>query len=190
MRSDMDVATRASLAALAVLLAVVEPFLLPLLVLPLLALHRAGRRADASRHQALHDVLTGLPNRALFHDRVGRALAVAEREGTRPVVMLLDLDGFKAVNDALGHHNGDRLLRLVGPRIAGVLRSSDTVARLGGDEFAVLCPTPPTPRRARRSPTRSSPRSTSRSSCRASSSRSARRSASRAGPSTARTSRR
>ena len=143
MRSDMDVATRLSLGALAVLLAVFQPLLLPLLLLPILALHRAGRRADASRHQALHDVLTGLPNRALFHDRVDRALQNALRDGSHPVVMLLDLDRFKEINDALGHHNGDELLRLVGPRIARVLRSSDTVARLGGDEFAVLLPTAP-----------------------------------------------
>jgi diguanylate cyclase (GGDEF)-like protein len=142
-RRDMDVATRASLAALAVLLAVTEPLLLALLGLPVLALHRAGRRADASAHQALHDVLTGLPNRALFHDRVDRALASALRDATHPVVMLLDLDRFKDINDALGHHNGDELLRQIGPRIAGVLRSSDTVARLGGDEFAVLLPTAP-----------------------------------------------
>ena len=139
----MDVAARISLAALAALLAFVAPWLLVLLAAPLIALHRTGRRADASRHQALHDVLTGLPNRALFGDRVERALAGAERAGTRPVVMLLDLDGFKEVNDALGHHNGDRLLQLIGPRIEGVLRSSDTVARLGGDEFAVLLPTAP-----------------------------------------------
>jgi diguanylate cyclase (GGDEF)-like protein len=88
-------------------------------------------------------VLTGLPNRALFHDRVDRALQNALRDGSHPVVMLLDLDRFKEINDALGHHNGDEMLRQVGPRIARVLRSSDTVARLGGDEFAVLLPTAP-----------------------------------------------
>jgi diguanylate cyclase (GGDEF)-like protein len=114
-----------------------------MLVLPLAALHVAGRHAVLSENRALHDVLTGLPNRALFQDRVDRALSAAQRNGTRPVVMLLDLDKFKEVNDTLGHHRGDELLKLVGPRIAAVLRSSDTVARLGGDEFAVLLPTAP-----------------------------------------------
>ncbi len=99
---------------------------------------RAGRAS--TRREALHDVLTGLPNRALFTDRVERALAGARRDGARPVVMLLDLDRFKEINDTLGHHHGDAVLRQVGPRITEVLRSSDTVARLGGDEFGVLLP--------------------------------------------------
>ena len=120
-----------------------SPLLIPVLLAPLVWLHRAGRRAAHSEHQALHDVLTGLPNRALFRDRVDRALSAAHREGGRPVVMLLDLDRFKEINDSLGHHHGDELLRQIGPRIAGVLRSSDTVARLGGDEFAVLLPIAP-----------------------------------------------
>ena len=120
-----------------------SPLLVPVLLAPLLWLHRAGRRAAHSEHQALHDALTGLPNRALFRDRVGRALTAAQREGGRPVVMLLDLDRFKEINDSLGHHHGDELLRQIGPRIAGVLRSNDTVARLGGDEFAVLLPSAP-----------------------------------------------
>ncbi len=131
------------LAPIAVLVADFSAALLPGLLLPLVALHVAGRHALLSENRALHDVLTGLPNRALFQDRVDRALSSAQRERTKPVVMLLDLDKFKEVNDTLGHHRGDELLKLVGPRIAAVLRSSDTVARLGGDEFAVLLPTAP-----------------------------------------------
>jgi diguanylate cyclase (GGDEF)-like protein len=98
---------------------------------------RAERLAELER-MALHDALTGLPNRALFHDRVRQAIASAERHGEAFVVMLLDLDRFKQVNDTLGHQIGDRLLQAVGPRLGAVLRRSDTLARLGGDEFAVI----------------------------------------------------
>jgi diguanylate cyclase (GGDEF)-like protein len=91
-------------------------------------------------HQALNDALTGLPNRRLFADRVRHALAASRRTEDEPVVMLLDLDRFKEVNDTLGHHYGDLLLIELAKRIAGLLRPTDTLARLGGDEFAVLLP--------------------------------------------------
>jgi len=90
------------------------------------------------RDQALHDDLSGLANRALFNDRAQHALARAQRSGTAVAVLVIDLDGFKDVNDSLGHHAGDVVLRKVAQEITAISRSTDTVARLGGDEFAVL----------------------------------------------------
>jgi diguanylate cyclase (GGDEF)-like protein len=87
---------------------------------------------------AQYDPLTGLANRALFHDRLEQALARAGRDGDMIALMFVDLDRFKAVNDTLGHAGGDALLREVGRRIEGRVRNSDTVARLGGDEFAII----------------------------------------------------
>jgi diguanylate cyclase (GGDEF)-like protein/PAS domain S-box-containing protein len=89
-------------------------------------------------HQAFHDSLTGLSNRAVFRDRVDHALSRSARHGSSLTVLLLDLDGFKMVNDSLGHDAGDDLLVAVGARIEACARASDTVARLGGDEFAIL----------------------------------------------------
>src|SRR3954447_15565730 len=103
-----------------------------------LAVERKGVE-ERLAHQALHDDLTGLPNRALFLARLGQALSRLGRHATSLAVLFLDLDRFKAVNDNLGHAAGDELLRAVGERLAGVLRVGDTAARLGGDEFAVLC---------------------------------------------------
>ncbi|HEX8002147.1 MAG TPA: EAL domain-containing protein [Mycobacteriales bacterium] len=89
-------------------------------------------------HQAFHDPLTGLANRALFRDRVAHALQLRARTHSTLAVLFLDLDGFKAINDSLGHSVGDALLRSVSGRLRSVVREADTVARLGGDEFAVL----------------------------------------------------
>jgi diguanylate cyclase (GGDEF)-like protein len=99
---------------------------------------RLGRHVAEIEHQALHDALTGLPNRRLFHDRVEQALLAASRDGGGFAVLLIDLDRFKEINDTLGHQSGDRVLLEVAERLRRTLRASDTVARLGGDEFALL----------------------------------------------------
>ena len=89
-------------------------------------------------HQAFHDTLTGLPNRALFRDRVGHALARQRRDHLPVAVLFLDIDDFKNVNDSLGHAAGDEVLRELGRRLEDCMRTVDTAARLGGDEFAIL----------------------------------------------------
>jgi diguanylate cyclase (GGDEF)-like protein/PAS domain S-box-containing protein len=90
-------------------------------------------------HRSLHDPLTGLPNRLLFHDRLWHALERGRRENTPTCVLITDLDGFKAINDELGHPMGDLVLVTFAERLRAVLRASDTAARLGGDEFSIVC---------------------------------------------------
>jgi diguanylate cyclase (GGDEF)-like protein len=94
--------------------------------------------AERSAHDACHDPLTALPNRSLFRDRAHQAILASARHGHNTALLLIDLDRFKEINDTLGHHSGDLLLREVGPRLHRVLRESDTVARFGGDEFGIL----------------------------------------------------
>ena len=98
-------------------------------------------RGEQLRHQAVTDTLTGLPNRTGFIERADEALAEARASDTGAGVMLMDLDGFKEINDALGHHVGDELLSAVGARIAQLIPNGGTVARLGGDEFALVVTT-------------------------------------------------
>lgn len=98
----------------------------------------ARRLPAALAQRALHDDLTTLPNRALFHDRPRQRLLTAGRDGTAFALLFLDLDGFEAINDRLEHQADDVLLQQVAGRLRGTLRASDTAARLGGDEFAVL----------------------------------------------------
>jgi diguanylate cyclase (GGDEF)-like protein len=99
------------------------------------------RQSADNAYQARHDSLTGLPNRHAFYEAVDRAIAAALAGGPRTAAMIIDLDRFKEVNDTLGHHSGDILLRQAAERLKEALRDSDLLARLGGDEFAVLLPT-------------------------------------------------
>jgi len=104
---------------------------------------------EHNRHLALHDPLTGLPNRRLFQDRLASAIERARRTETQAALLVIDLDRFKLVNDTLGHHVGDMLLQRVGTLFAGRVRRSDTVARTGGDEFSVVLEEPTSREEAR-----------------------------------------
>lgn len=104
----------------------------------LLSIQDVNRIAALERHHALHDGLTNLPNRTLLYERINQAIVTARRTVSSMVVLVMDLNQFKEVNDTLGHHCGDCLLQQVAPRLKAVVRESDTVARLGGDEFSVV----------------------------------------------------
>jgi diguanylate cyclase (GGDEF)-like protein len=136
-----QVSTAGLMLGLSPMVVLAADFALPsvaLLFLPLLAVHRGGRQAIAKEHQALHDALTGLPNRSLFRHHIEQVVSAGRRGDRAVAVMLIDLDHFKEINDTLGHHAGDRLLQEVSVRLRAALDEPNTVARLGGDEFGVL----------------------------------------------------
>jgi diguanylate cyclase (GGDEF)-like protein len=127
-----------ALAPIVVASAEASAALVPLALLPVLAIYVGARQAARDTHRAFHDALTDLPNRLMLLQRIDRALerAAARREPT--ALLLIDLDDFKEVNDTLGHAYGDRLLQAVATRLQGAVRTGDLLARLGGDEFALL----------------------------------------------------
>lgn len=100
----------------------------------------AEQRVAIARHLAYHDALTGLPNRRLLLDRLSQAIALASRQKKSVALVFFDVDGFKAINDKLGHARGDKLLQEVAKRLSACLRVADTACRYGGDEFIVLLP--------------------------------------------------
>jgi len=115
-------------------------FMLPLLVLPMLGVHSNARMSLNRQREALHDNLTGLPNREFFRRRAEKCLLTSQVSDTKMAIMIFDLDHFKEINDTLGHHVGDQVLREVASRLAATVPADVMVARLGGDEFAAVLP--------------------------------------------------
>jgi diguanylate cyclase (GGDEF)-like protein len=130
------------LIALAPVLAILgqrSPAVLPLMLGPVLGVYVSANVSRQKEFQALHDVLTGLPNRTLFRSTVAESLGLS-KPGDCSAVLIIDLDRFKEVNDTLGHATGDRMLQALGPMLVSAVREGDMVARLGGDEFAAFLP--------------------------------------------------
>jgi diguanylate cyclase (GGDEF)-like protein len=128
-----------AMAPLAAFLVQASPYLLLLLLLPVIAVHASAAQAMRHEHEAMHDALTGLANRELLQNRLGRLLKHAQTEQEQgPGLLLADLDHFKDINDSLGHHVGDQLLIELARRLEQL--GPEQAARLGGDEFAVVCP--------------------------------------------------
>ena len=129
-----------SIAPIVIVVATSSAMLVPLVALPVVAVYRSSRAVQAKEHLALHDVLTGLPNRRLFLERLVLAVHEAVDTAGQVAVLLIDLDRFKEVNDRLGHHIGDLLLQALAPALTEQLEPEVTVARMGGDEFALCLP--------------------------------------------------
>ena len=129
-----------ALSPLVVLAAARSPWLVPLMLVPLFAVYKSNVASLNLKHQAGHDALTGLPNRAFLLSRADEAFAEMAAGRSEVGLFVLDLDRFKEINDTLGHQAGDDLLKVIAERLVGAVRPGDLVARLGGDEFAVLLP--------------------------------------------------
>jgi len=126
-----------SLAPVLVIVGITAPLLIPLVLISALTIYRSASIALSNEHEATHDLLTDIPNRRLFEDHAAMMLRGVEATERRAAVLQIDLDGFKAVNDRLGHRYGDEVLRVVALRLAAIRRPTDQISRLGGDEFAI-----------------------------------------------------